>query len=96
MKPRNKILIAIVVAFVALLVVAYFGAGYAVYDKLGNVAGSCDRHQANRPDNFALLPDWPADFDVTPYFMSPYETVRFPSREAGFEVAGWWISSGRT
>lgn len=40
-----KILIAIVVAFVTLLVVAYFGAGYVIYDKLGNVAGSCDRHQ---------------------------------------------------
>lgn len=91
MKTRPKILIAIVVAFVTLLVVAYFGAGYVIYDKLGNVAGSCDRHQANRPDNFALLPDWPADFDVTPYFMSSYEAVRFPSREAGFEVAGWWI-----
>jgi fermentation-respiration switch protein FrsA (DUF1100 family) len=91
MKTRNKILIAVVVAFVALLVVAYFGAGYAIYDKLGNVTASCDRHQANRPDGFALLPEWPADFDVTPYFMSPYEAVSFPSREAGFEVAGWWI-----
>jgi fermentation-respiration switch protein FrsA (DUF1100 family) len=90
-RTRDKILIGTVIAFVALLVVAYFGAGYAVYDQLGNIAGSCDRHRANRPDNFALLPDWPADFDVTPYFMSPYETVRFPSREAGFEVAGWWI-----
>lgn len=91
MKPRSKILIGSAIALVALLVVAYFGAGYAIYDKLGNIAGACERHEANRPDNFVLLPDWPADFAVTPYFMSPYETVRFPSREAGFEVAGWWI-----
>jgi fermentation-respiration switch protein FrsA (DUF1100 family) len=92
-KTRTKLLITVVVAFVALLTVAYFGAGYVIYDKLGNIAGSCERHQANRPDNFALLPEWPADFDVTPFFMSPYEAVRFPSREAGFEVAGWWIAN---
>lgn len=93
MKNRTKLLIAVVVALVALLAVAYFGAGYVIYDKLGNIAGSCERHQANRPDNFALLPEWPADFDVTPFFMSPYEAVKFPSREAGFEVAGWWIAN---
>ncbi len=91
MKTRTKILITVVVAFVALLAVAYFGAGYMIYDRVGNIAGACEQHEANRPDNFALYQDWPADFDVTPYFMSPYETVRFPSREAGFEVAGWWI-----
>jgi len=88
---RNKILIGIAIALVTLLVVAYFGAGYAIYDKLGNVTGSCDEHQANRPNSFALHADWPADFDVTPYFMSPYEPVTFPSRQPGFEVAGWWI-----
>ena len=91
MKTRTKILITVVVAFVALLAVVYFGAGYMIYDRVGNIAGACERHETNRPDNFALFHDWPADFDVTPYFMSPYETVRFPSREAGFEVAGWWI-----
>ena len=91
MKTWKKALIGIAIALVVLLVVAYFGMGYVIYDKLGNVKGSCDEHLANRPDNFALHPEWPAGFDVTPYFMSGYEAVKFPSRDAGIEVAGWWI-----
>ena len=91
MKTWVKVLIGIAIALVVLLVVAYFGMGYVIYDKLGNVKGSCDEHLANRPDNFALHPEWPAGFDVTPYFMTGYEAVKFPSRDPGIEVAGWWI-----
>jgi fermentation-respiration switch protein FrsA (DUF1100 family) len=91
MKTWVKVLIGIAIALVALLVVAYFGMGYVIYDKLGNVKGSFDEHLANRPDNFVLYPDWPAGFDVTPYFMSGYEAVKFPSRDPDIEVAGWWI-----
>ncbi len=86
-----KLWLIVLIVFVVLLVVAYLGMGYVIFDKLGNIKGSCDEHLANRPDNFALHPDWPADFDVTPYYMSPYEVVRFPSRDPGFEVAGWWM-----
>jgi pimeloyl-ACP methyl ester carboxylesterase len=93
MKTGVKVLLGIAIGLVVLLVVAYLGMGYVIYDKLGNVKGSCDEHQANRPDNFALHPTWPASFDVTPYYMSPYETVKFPSRQKGIEVAGWWISA---
>ena len=91
MKTWIKVLIGIAIALVVLLVVAYFGMGYVIYDKLGNVKGSCDEHLANRPDNFALHPEWPAGFDVTPYFMTGYEAVKFPGRDPGIEVAGWWI-----
>jgi dipeptidyl aminopeptidase/acylaminoacyl peptidase len=90
MKTWVKVLIGIAIGLGVLLVVAYLGMGYVIYDKLGNVKGSCDEHMANRPDNFALHPDWPANFDVTKYYMSPYEAVRFPSRDAGIEVAGWY------
>jgi uncharacterized protein len=91
MKTRTKVLIGLVCVLAALLVVAYLGMGYVIYDRLGNVKGSCDEHRANRPDNFALHPEWPASFDVTPYYMSPYEAVKFPSRDPGIDVAGWWI-----
>jgi len=91
MKAWVKVLIGIGIALVVLLVVAYLGMGYVIYDKLANVKGSCDEHLANRPDNFALHEKWPAGFDVTPYFMSPYEAVKFPGRDAGIQVAGWWI-----
>ncbi len=86
-----KLWLIVLIGLIVLLIVAYLGMGYVIFDKLGNIKGSCDEHLANRPDNFALHPDWPADFDVTPYYMSPYEVVRFPSRDPGFEVAGWWM-----
>ncbi len=96
MKKRTNGLLGIGIALVVLLAVAYFGIGYVIFDKLGNVTGSCDKHQVNRPDNFevaewAVEEGWPADFDVTPYFMSPYELVKFPSRDGKIQVAGWWI-----
>jgi uncharacterized protein len=91
MKTRTKVLIGIACVLAVLFVVAYLGMGYVIYDRLGNVKGSCDEHLANRPDNFALHPEWPASFDVTPYYMSPYEAVKFPSRDPGIEVAGWWV-----
>jgi dipeptidyl aminopeptidase/acylaminoacyl peptidase len=90
-KTWHKILIGIGIALVVLLIAAYFGMGYVIYDKLGNLKGSCDEYLANRPDNFALHPKWPEGFDVSQYYMSPYETVKFPSREPGIEIAGWWI-----
>jgi uncharacterized protein len=86
----GRILIGVAIALVALLAVGYFGMGYVIYDRLGNVKGSCDEHMANRPNDFALHADWPAGFDVTPYYMSPYEAVRFPSRDPSVEVAGYW------
>jgi len=91
MKTWVKVLIGIGIALVVLLVIGYFGMGYIIYDKLANVRGDCDEHLANRPDNFVLHKDWPAGFDVSQYYMSPYETVKFPSRDPGIEVAGWWI-----
>lgn len=91
MKTWAKILIGIATALVVLLVFAYFGMAYVVYDKLTNIKGSCEEWAANRPDNFALHPAWPEEFDVTPYYMSPYETVQFPSRDPDIQVAGWWI-----
>ncbi len=86
-----KLWLIILIGVAVLLIIAYLGMGYVIYDKLGNVKGSCDEHLANRPDNFALHPDWPAGFDVAPYYLSPYEAVTFRSRDPEIEVAGWWM-----
>jgi dipeptidyl aminopeptidase/acylaminoacyl peptidase len=91
MKTWVKVVIGVGIALVVLLVVAYFGMGYVIYERLGDVRGDCDPVSANRPDNFALDAEWPAGFDVSQYTMSPYEAVKFPSRDAGIEVGGWWI-----
>ncbi|MCB0201836.1 MAG: hypothetical protein H6649_15185 [Caldilineae bacterium] len=54
MKRRSKVLIGVAIGLAAVLLIGYFGTGYAIYDKLVNVTGSCNRHAANRPGNFAL------------------------------------------
>ncbi len=84
-------MIVIVIGLAILLAVVYLTLATIVYSRLANVKGSCDEHLANRPDSFALHPTWPAGIDVAPYFMSPYEAVRFPSRDPGIDIAGWWI-----
>lgn len=30
---------------------------------------------------------------MTPYYVSPYEIVKFPARQPGFEIGGWWMPS---
>jgi dipeptidyl aminopeptidase/acylaminoacyl peptidase len=87
---RTKIVLGIVIVLFILFAAIYLFLGNMIYTRLADVKGSCDEHLANRPDNFALHPDWPAHFDPSPYYMSPYEAVRFPSRQPGMEVAGWW------
>jgi len=91
MQKHIRLLSGLVSSLIVLLVVIYFGLGYVIYDRLANIAGSCDEHQANRPNQFVLHSEWPASFDVKPYFMSPYEAVKFPSRDPGIQIAGWWI-----
>ncbi len=88
---QTDVLIGVAAGLVVLLAVVYFGMGYIIYNRFTNVIGSCDEHLANRPDRFALHETWPAGFDVSAYFMSPYEAVKFSSRDAGIEIAGWWI-----
>jgi dipeptidyl aminopeptidase/acylaminoacyl peptidase len=86
------IIVALVMAVIVLLLfVAYFVFGYVVYTRLANVRGSCDMHLANRPDHFTNITEWPVE-DFSPFFMpGSYETVRFPSRDAGLQLSGWYV-----
>jgi dipeptidyl aminopeptidase/acylaminoacyl peptidase len=79
----------IVLAF--LLVGAYFAGGFLVYNQMTDVETSCDNHWANLPDAYTNLSDWP-EFDMSPYFMPEYEDVRFPARQTGYEIAGWYVA----
>ncbi len=69
----------------------YLAGGYLVYDQLTAVTGRCEPHFPNTPDHFTNISDWP-ELDMTPYFMTGYEDVRFPSRETGYEIAGWYVA----
>lgn len=87
---RKRMFIGVTTVLV-LLAVTYLAVGYLVYNQLGYVAHSCDRHRPNRPDHFTNINDWPA-MDFTPYFMQPYEEVRFPSRNADWELSAWYVA----
>ena len=86
-KTRN-----ILIGVAAFLIVAYIGIGLTGYLVIGNVRGSCGEHAVNRPDNILFTDGWPA-IDLARYAISPYETVRFPSRQPGINIAGYWAEA---
>jgi hypothetical protein len=47
----------------------------------------------NRPDRILFDDGWPP-IDLSRYAMPDYQTVRFPSRQSGIEIAGWWVPGG--
>lgn len=77
-----------------LLTSSYLAVSYVLYDALASVEGGCQSPLANRPDNFEDPGGfWRADFDYPAYFMPNYESVRFPSRDASFMIAGWYVEA---
>lgn len=73
---------------------AYLGIAYVLYNTLTDISQGCQIPLPNRPDNFADISGyWRADFDYTPYFMPDYESVRFPSRDPQFTIAGWYVEA---
>jgi len=86
---KKKIVRASAIILVALAAI-YLIIGYVVYNKLSKVA-SKEADMKNTPASFENnVEDW-LSFDVSPYFMADYETVRFPSRQEGLSLAGWYI-----
>lgn len=77
---------------VMLLALAYLVAGYAIYCELSAV-GHRPEDATNTPANFSVHLPGHDEFDAAPCFMPEFEDVRFPSREAGVELAGWYIES---
>lgn len=86
--PRLAILGAVALVLVLLAGTAYFVGGYVVYDKLTRVAAHCGGdYAANTPASFST-----PDLDTTPYLMSAYEDVSFPSRgDPNVTIEGWWV-----
>lgn len=87
---KNFVRVAGMVA--GLLVVLYLAAGYMVYNKLSAVEPGGGDDAGNTPASFQnTVEEWP-DFDVSPFVMKEYEAVRFPSRQPGLELTGWYVS----
>ena len=73
--------------------VAYFGGGYLVYDKLSSIGPASVETAANTPSNFKMTDSRWADFDTTPYEVTKYQDVKFPSRETSISLSGWYIEA---
>lgn len=73
------------------LILIYFGGGYVVYDRLSKVPDIKPATLTNTPANFKVTYKEYADFDTASYFVSAYEEVKFPSRQAGINLSGWYM-----
>jgi fermentation-respiration switch protein FrsA (DUF1100 family) len=91
MKRRGNALIRAVVGLLAVVALVYLAFGIVFYLRLADVRGSCDPHAVNRPDKIAFDDNWPP-IDLSRYAMPSYEAVRFPSRQPGINIAGWWVA----
>lgn len=92
---RRWALIAVTVVAVPLL--AYVGASAVVWDKLTSVPTECGGRWADNTPEAFTVPD-PYVLDTTPWAMPRPEEVRIPSRDAGIDIAAWWLpaSTGET
>ena len=86
----NNKFVRVSIVVVLLLAVAYLGISFVMYDKLSKVIPGGEENAANTPASFVMTIDEFLDFDVSPYFISDYENVRFPSRQADLTLAGWY------
>jgi dipeptidyl aminopeptidase/acylaminoacyl peptidase len=90
MKRWRRLILKATLISLLLLVVLYAGSGLALFAALADVRGSCGQHAANRPDRILFDDGWPP-IDLSHYAMPDYERVRFPSRQPGINIAGWWV-----
>jgi dipeptidyl aminopeptidase/acylaminoacyl peptidase len=90
---RKKI-VFLVFTITLLLGSSYLAVSYVLYDRLANIEDGCQTPLPNRPDHFTdHSGSWRDDFDYASYFMPDYESVRFPSRDAAFTIAGWYVEA---
>lgn len=88
MKKRIGIVSAVVLL---VLLAAYLGISYVVYDKLTRITPGGGENAGNTPASFVMTyEEWPG-FNVRQFFMPKYETVRIPSRQPGISLAGWYV-----
>ncbi len=78
-------------AFVLVVAAAlYVAAAAVVWNRLTVVRGDCPPDVAdNDPTRFSF--GGRPTFDTSPWLMPAPEEVRFPSRDASIEIAGWWL-----
>lgn len=78
---------------IVFLCAIYLGGGYVVYSRLAKISPTPIADLSNNPTSFKVTDlRWEA-FDTSPYFMSSYEVVTFPSRQENIELSlsGWYV-----
>jgi len=87
----KKLTLTVITVLIAIAMV-YMTASYIMYDKLSKVTAGGSENSQNIPSSFEMtVEEWPA-FEVAPYFMPDFETVHFPSRQTGLNLAGWFVA----
>ena len=83
-------LVVLLMVLIVLLIAAYLGAGYTLYDQLSTVKRN-PQNALNTPAHFQVNEAPFQKFDTAPYAMPDYQAVRFPSRQPGLMLAGWYV-----
>ena len=85
---RGRVLLLVIL--IAVPLVAYGAASAVVWDKLTSVPTQCGgRWTENTPESFEAPEEYA--LDTRPWAMPAPEEVRISSRDAGIEIAGWWL-----
>lgn len=98
-RRRRKWLTIIATIVALVLVFAYAGVSFAMYDQFTYVKGGCwPEAAANTPDAFTADAKWGAGL-TAPYQMPKPQDVVFHSRDAAIadtNLAAWWIPASAT
>ncbi len=93
---HRRLVTGILVGAIAVVAAGYLGAVVIVYDTMSRVDTDCGgRFSGNTPaawstEGASAQSAAPA-FDPNPLFVAEYRDVRFPSRDLGIELHGWWL-----
>lgn len=93
---RSRYVVGIGLGALVVAATAYIAVAVAVYDRVSAVTPDCGgRFAENTPASWTAenaSSQWSApDFDSSPLLVQDYRDVRFPSRDPGIDLHGWWL-----
>ncbi len=90
---KRKTLVISLAVLVLLILTAYLGGGYVVYDQLSKVPAFNQDNASNTPSHFKVSYSDEAGFDTAPYEVASYQDVSFPSLNSNLMLRGWYIEA---
>jgi dipeptidyl aminopeptidase/acylaminoacyl peptidase len=89
----KKALVGLTLITLVLGAGGYLFIGNTLYTTLSKVTPGCPASASNTPTSFAVKDSRFANFDASAYQMPTFEEVRFPSRQAGINLVGWYVAA---